>query len=56
MKLFSRIQRLAMMAAMGCVFASGGCLPAHAWAELGNNVVNQVVAALVAFGLAQAGL
>jgi len=55
MKLFSRFQKLAMMAAMGCLLGTG-CLPPHAWADLGNNVVNQVVAAFVTAALGQAGL
>ena len=55
MKLFSRFQKMAMMAVMGCLLGTG-CLPPHAWADLGNNVVNQIVSTFVAFHLTQAGL
>lgn len=56
MKLFSRFQKLAMIAAMGSLFAANGCLPPHAWADLGNNVVNQTVAAFVTAALLRIGM
>lgn len=56
MRLFTRCRRLAMMAAMGSLFALNGCLPPHAWADLANNVVNQIVSAFVMSHLTQTGL
>ena len=55
MKLFTRIQKLAAMATISCLLGAG-CLPPHAWADLGNNVVNQVVAAFVTAGLLRIGM